>query len=72
MTDQAIPIRKFNDDEALAWLRARPDDPLSASALVRAWGWPRSRVRRRLKAWKAAGLIGQPGQRAKPATWPAR
>ena len=23
MTDQAIPIRKFNDDEALAWLRAR-------------------------------------------------
>ena len=57
-----VPIRMFSDAEALAWLQARPDDPLSASALARAWGWPRIRARRRLEAWKAAGLIGQPGQ----------
>jgi len=62
MTDQAIPIRKFTYAEALAWLRAKPDDPLSASALARAWGWPRIRVRRRLIAWKASGLVGRPDQ----------
>jgi hypothetical protein len=58
MTD-IVPIRPFDDAEALAWLRSQPDGRVSASAaeLGRQWGWNRMRAGRRLKAWEEAGLI---------------
>jgi hypothetical protein len=62
MTEAIISIRPLTDDEALAWLRARPDDQMSASELSRRWSWPRTKVRRRLEAWRSAGLIGRAGQ----------
>jgi hypothetical protein len=53
------PIRILDEAEALAWLRTQPGGrtSLPAAELGRRWGWPRSRVGRRLKAWKAAGYI---------------
>jgi hypothetical protein len=58
MTD-IVPIRPFDDAEALAWLRSQPDGRVTASAaeLGRQWGWNRMRAGRRLKAWEEAGLI---------------
>ena len=58
MTD-IVPIRPFDDMEALAWLRSQPDGQVIASAaeLGRQWGWNRMRAGRRLKAWEEAGLI---------------
>ena len=43
MTD-IVPIRPFDDAEALAWLRSQPDGRVTASAaeLGRQWGWNRS------------------------------
>jgi hypothetical protein len=57
MTD-IVPIRPFDDAEALAWLRSQPDGRVTASAaeLGRQWGWNTMRTRR-LKAWDEAGLI---------------
>ena len=57
MTD-IVPIRPFDDAEALAWLRSQPDGRVTASAaeLGRQWGWNRMRTGRRLKGWEEAGL----------------
>jgi hypothetical protein len=54
-----IPLRPFDDIEALAWLRSQPDGVVTASAaeLGRRWGWNRMRAGRRLNAWEKAGLI---------------
>jgi hypothetical protein len=54
-----VPIRPFDDMEALSWLRSQPDGHVIASAaeLGRQWGWNRMRAGRRLKAWEEAGLI---------------
>jgi hypothetical protein len=58
MTD-IVPIRPFDDMEALSWLRSQPNGRVIASAaeLGRQWGWNRMRAGRRLKAWEEAGLI---------------
>jgi hypothetical protein len=56
---ETVPVRPFDDMEALAWLRSQPDGRVTASAaeLGRQWGWNRMRAGRRLKAWEEAGLI---------------
>jgi hypothetical protein len=56
---ETIPTRPFDEMEALAWLRSRPEGVVTASAaeLGRRWGWNRMRTGRRLKAWEKAGLI---------------
>jgi hypothetical protein len=56
---ETIPIRPFDDREAIAWLRSQPDGRVTANAaeLARRWGWNRMRAGRRLKAWQKSGHI---------------
>jgi hypothetical protein len=56
---EAVPIRPFNDSEALDWLRSQPHGRVTVSAaeLGRQWGWNRMRAGRRLRAWQEAGYI---------------
>ena len=56
---EPVPVRPFDDAEALAWLRSQAGGHVTANAaqLGRQWGWNRMRAGRRLKAWEAAGHI---------------
>jgi hypothetical protein len=58
----AVPLRTFDEVEALTWLQAQSRVKISAAELGRTWGWPEHRVRRRLKAWKSDGAIRQRGK----------
>jgi hypothetical protein len=57
------PIRRLDDEAALAWLRAQPGGrtKLSDAELGRRWGWKRQRVGRRVKAWVKDGRISRRG-----------
>ena len=48
-----------NDNAALEWVRAQPGGrvEIAVSELARQWGWDRSKLRRRLDSWAAAGVI---------------
>src|SRR3974390_3559408 len=56
---EPVPVRPFDDAEALAWLRSQADGRVTGNAaqLGRQWGWNRMRAGRRLKAREAAGHI---------------
>src|SRR5262249_48823397 len=43
----AVPLRTFDEVEALTWLQAQSRVKISAAELGRTWGWPEHRVRRR-------------------------
>src|SRR5467141_4174347 len=62
-TGNVTPIRPFDDEAALAWLRAQPGGrtKLSDAELGRRWGWKRQRVGRRVKAWVKDGRISRRG-----------
>src|SRR6266404_3681727 len=62
-TGNVTPIRPFDDEAALAWLRAQPGGrtKLSDAELGRRWGWKRQRVGRRVKAWAKDGRITRRG-----------
>jgi hypothetical protein len=62
-TDNVTPIRRLDDEAALAWLRAQPGgrSKLSDAELGRRWGWKRQRVGRRVKAWVKDGRISRRG-----------
>ncbi len=61
---EVSPIKMFDDDEAIAWLKARPGarTTLPPAELARRWGWPRQRTGRRLKTWVKEGLITRRGR----------
>jgi len=50
---ETMPTCRFDDGEAIAWLRSQPDGRVTANVeeLARQWGWNRMRAGRRLKAW---------------------
>src|SRR5215813_14112105 len=54
-----VPLRPFDDAEALAFLSRHPDGRIetSVSDLARQFRWPPTRLRRRLAAWVKAGHI---------------
>jgi hypothetical protein len=62
-TDNVRPIRPFEEEAAIAWLRAQPGGrtKLSDAELARRWGWNRKRVGRRLKAWAKSGRVTRRG-----------
>src|SRR6266481_4810833 len=62
-TDNVTPIRPFDEEAAIAWLRAQPGGrtKLSDAELGRRWGWKRQRVGRRVKAWAKDGRITRRG-----------
>jgi len=62
-TDNVRPIRPFEEEAAIAWLRAQPGGrtSLSDAELARRWGWNRKRVGRRLKAWAKSGRVTRRG-----------
>jgi MarR family len=55
------PIRPFDDDTALAWLKAQGPVDLPQKALAQRWGWSKQRTSKRLMAWERAGLIRRDG-----------
>jgi hypothetical protein len=61
--DVVVPIRPFEEEAAIAWLRAQPGGrtDLSDADLGRRWGWNRKRVGRRLRGWNKAGLVTRKG-----------
>jgi hypothetical protein len=61
--DNVRPIRPFEEEEAIAWLRAQPGGrtKLSDAELARRWGWNRKRVGRRIKAWGKSGRVTRRG-----------
>src|SRR6266436_6311277 len=63
-TDNVRPIRPFEEEAAIAWLRAQPGGrtKLPAAELARRWGWQRYHVSRRLQRWKKDGLVAQRGR----------
>src|SRR2546427_353687 len=62
-TDNVTPIRTFDEEAAIAWIRAQPGGrtKLSDAELGRRWGWKRQRVGRRMKAWVREGRITRRG-----------
>ncbi len=67
-----IPIRALSDNEALAWIVAQRQLETTGTALARDWDWTRSKVRRRLANWSAAGLITvEPGRHGRKVITPA-
>jgi len=56
VTDSVIAIRYLTDEEALDVVRGLTGKP-NATQLARQWGWNRSKIRRRLAAWQAAGHL---------------
>ncbi len=52
-----VPIRALADEDALAWIVGQGQLETTGTALARDWGWTRSKVRRRLAGWSAAGRI---------------
>jgi hypothetical protein len=54
-----VPLKPLTDDEAIAWLRLRPDGrtALPQAELARRWAWYPMRVSRQLKDWSEEGLI---------------
>src|SRR5258708_20081033 len=64
-------LREATETEALASLQGRPSLKLNASELAKQWGWPRSRVRRRLEAWRQSGQLPKTGRKQRPGTKPA-
>lgn len=60
-----IPLHPLDNAEALGWLRAQPDGRIetSISDLARQFGWPRSKLQRRLATWVASGQITRRGGR---------
>jgi hypothetical protein len=53
---QTVAIR-FTADQALSHLKANPGLLSNVSAMAKAWGWSRSTVRDRLKAWQQQGAL---------------
>jgi hypothetical protein len=63
-----IPLHPLEDAEALAWLRDQPDGRIETRLidLAHQFGWPRTRLRRRLAIWIEAGQVTrQPGRKGK-------
>jgi hypothetical protein len=62
-TDNVRPICPFDEEAAIAWLRAQPGGrtKLSDAELARRWGWNRKRAGRRIKAWAKSGRITRRG-----------
>ncbi|MPZ37721.1 MAG: hypothetical protein GEU95_06605 [Rhizobiales bacterium] len=56
---KVVALHSFNDDEALMWLSDHVDGRVetSLSELAQQFGWPLTRLRRRIAAWVEAGLI---------------
>jgi hypothetical protein len=54
-----VPLHPLDDAQALAWLSEELGDRIetSVSDLARQFGWPRTRLRRRLATWVKAGHI---------------
>jgi hypothetical protein len=52
-------LEPFPDNQALAWLLARPGGRIetTVSDLARRWGWNRAKVLQRLRHWTADGHI---------------
>jgi hypothetical protein len=67
---EVSPIRTFEDEEALAWLKTQPGGRISLppAELGRRFGWTPQRTGRRLKAWKKARLITKRGNTVTVAT----
>jgi hypothetical protein len=61
MTKSATDTGVLKDEQALAWLKDRPDGLLKAShaELARQWGWGARKVSGRLKLWEQAGHLTQ-------------
>ncbi len=51
------PRAELDEAEALAQLQASPVKRISPTELGRQWGWSKTKVTRRLKAWTEAGLL---------------
>jgi hypothetical protein len=64
------PIRTFEDEEALAWLKTQPGGRINLppAELGQRFGWTPQRTGRRLKAWKKARLITKRGNTVMVAT----
>jgi len=60
---EVSPIRTFEDEEALAWLKTQPGGRINLppAELGQRFGWTPQRTGRRLKAWKKARLITKRG-----------
>ena len=56
-----VTLHPYDDEEALQWLYERLEGQIEmrVSELARQFGWPRTRLRRRLAAWSNAGQISQ-------------
>jgi MarR family len=61
---EVSPIRTFDEEEALAWLRTQPDGrtSLRPAELARRWGWTRQRTSRRLSTWAKDGFVKRRGK----------
>jgi hypothetical protein len=58
---KVVALHSFSDDEALTWLSDHADGRVEASLgeLARQFGWPLTRLRRRLATWVADGRLTQ-------------
>lgn len=58
---KVVALHSFSDDEALTWLSDHVDGRVetSLSELARQFGWPLTRLRRRLASWVADGRLTQ-------------
>jgi hypothetical protein len=64
LSEAIVPLRPFDEADALDWLRSQPDGRtrLPMSILSQRWGWSRQRTSRRLDAWAKQKLIRRRGK----------
>jgi hypothetical protein len=51
-----VPSSPLSDENALAELQRLSPPEIKETRLAERWGWPRARVRQRIKQWRMAGL----------------
>jgi hypothetical protein len=56
---QLVPSSPLRDEDALGELQRLSPPEIKETRLAERWGWPRARVRQRIKQWRRAGLVAQ-------------
>jgi hypothetical protein len=63
---QLVASLPVSDENALAELQRLSPPEIKETRLAERWGWPRGRVRQRIKQWRRAGLVAQATSRRGP------